>query len=117
MEGGTLNLFRKRQNAEPASIFTEESPLASALAAVQAADDRLSDLRREFLEFQKRYRLLIDMDGNIVQPIGDATTRGELSRKLHEHRIARRVALRQFHAALGEWAKLKSDAVVSPPAL
>ena len=112
-----MSIFCRKQNQEPVPIRTEQSPLDTALAAVQAADDRLSDLRREFLELQERYRLLIDMDGNIVQPIGDATTRDEISRELHEHRIARRVAMNQFHAALGEWAKVKSDAVVSPPAL
>jgi hypothetical protein len=104
-----MNLFRRKQEQEPVSICTEQSPLVSALAAVQAADERLSALRREFLDLQERYRLLVDTNGNIIQPlVADNTTRDEISRKLHEHRIARGIALRQFHAALGEWAKVKS---------
>ena len=104
-----MNLFRRKQEQEPVSICTEQSPLNTALAAVQGADKRLSDLRREFLDLQERYRLLVDTNGNIIQPlVTDDTTRDEIARKLHEHRIARAVALRQFHAALGEWAKLKS---------
>jgi|SRR6202158_3274171 hypothetical protein len=104
-----MNLFRRKQEQEPVPICTEQSPLVSALAAVQAADERLSALRREFLDLQERHRLLVDTNGNIIQPlVADNTTRDEISRKLHEHRIARGIALRQFHAALGEWAKVKS---------
>jgi len=105
-----MNLFRRKQEQEPVPICTEQSQLNTALAAVQAADNRLSDLRREFLELQERYRLLVDTSGNIIQPlVADETTRHEISRKLYEHRIARGIALRQFHAALGEWAKVKSS--------
>ena len=90
-------------------ICTEQSPLEIAERAVQAADERLSALRREFLDLQETYRLLVDTNGNIIQPlVADSTTRDEISRKLREHRIARGIALRQFHAALGEWAKVKS---------
>lgn len=90
-------------------ICMEQSPLDLAEAAVQAADAHLSQLRREFLDLQERYRLFVDTNGNIIQPlVADNTTRDEISRKLHEHRIARGIALRQFHAALGEWAKVKS---------
>jgi hypothetical protein len=104
-----MNLFRRKQEQEPMPICMEQSPLDLARAAVQAADERLSALRREFLELQERYRLLVDMNGNIIQPlVADDTTRYEISRKLHEHRIARGVALHQFHTALGHWAKVKS---------
>jgi hypothetical protein len=104
-----MNLFRRKQEQEPMPICMEQSPLDLAEAAVQAADAHLSRLRREFLDLQEGYRLLVDMNGNIIQPLAaDAATRDEISRKLHEHRIARGIALRQFHAALGEWAKVKS---------
>jgi hypothetical protein len=104
-----MNLFRRKQEQEPMPICMEQSPLDLALAAVQAADERLSALRREFLDLQEGYRLLVDTNRNIIQPlVADETTRYEISRKLHEHRISRGIALRQFHAALGEWAKVKS---------
>lgn len=108
-----MNLFARKQQAEPVPALAPSRPLLSefelAERKVQAADAHLSRLRREFLDFQEGYRLLVDMNGNIIQPLAaDAATRDEISRKLHEHRIARGIALRQFHAALGEWAKVKS---------
>jgi hypothetical protein len=57
---------------------------------VQAADKRLSDLHREFPELQEGYRLLVDTNGNITQPlVANQKTRDEISRKLNEHRNAR----------------------------
>jgi hypothetical protein len=43
-----------KQEQEPMPICMEQSPLDLARAAVQAADERLSALRREFLELQER---------------------------------------------------------------
>jgi hypothetical protein len=107
-----MNLFNRRTGAEPVPAAASPPPLSELELAerkVQAADANLSRLRREFLDLQERYRLLVDTNGNIIQPlVADDTTRDEISRKLHEHRIARGIALRQFHAALGEWAKVKS---------
>ena len=105
------NIFRSKEPAVIAALASDSEPTALELAEreVEAADAQLARLRREFLDLQEGYRLLVDMNGNIIQPLAaDAATRDEVSRKLHEHRIARGIALRQFHAALGEWAKVKS---------
>jgi hypothetical protein len=103
-----LNLFRRKQEPEPVPICTEQSPLVAALAAVQAADDRIATVGKEFRELVERYQIRVDRGGNVAFAIvSDVSFRAELESKVRRNLRDRDEALGEFYRALSVFAGLK----------
>ena len=100
--------FRRKQEPEPAPICTEQSPLDTALAAVQAADERIATVSEKFRELVERYQIRVDRAGNIAFAIvPDVSFRTELETKVRANLRERDAALGAFYRALNIFAGLK----------